>query len=123
MHVITQLPVEQLAVPCALVHGAPHVPQLVEVLSWTSQPFDATPSQSPQPASHDDILQAPAVHVDVAFGSEHCLPHVPQLDALVSRLTSQPLPPSPSQLPNPVLQVSVHVPVLHTAVPFTGLHC
>jgi hypothetical protein len=42
----TQLPVEQLAVALAgFVQAMPQSPQFVAVLTWVSQPFEASPSQ------------------------------------------------------------------------------
>ncbi len=63
----------------------------------TSQPFEATPSQSPWPAVHDATAQEPIAHVALALGSAHSTPHAPQLPVSVAMLVSQPLAGSRSQ--------------------------
>jgi hypothetical protein len=50
---MAQVPRAQLAVPLLLLHTVPHVPQFVAVVwRFTSQPFEATPSQLPKPPLH-----------------------------------------------------------------------
>ena len=69
-------------------------------------------------------MQAPATHtlVDPALPPVlHRWPHAPQWLALVVRLVSQPLEAAPSQSPQPVAQVKLHVPLVHAvAVALAG---
>jgi hypothetical protein len=116
-----QTPALQDVVPLAFVHAAPQAPQLAGVVSWVSQPLEALPSQLPNPAAHA-MEQTPAVHAGVPLAPLHAVPHVPQLLTLVCRFDSQPLPPAPSQLPNPALQEeTLHAPDAHEAVAFARL--
>ena len=68
----------------------PQDPQSVLVVILRSQPLEARPSQSAQPALHVPTVQAPAVHAATALARLHALPQAPQLagDVLVS--TSHP---------------------------------
>jgi hypothetical protein len=102
-HVRTQLPLWQLAVafePAA--HTTPHAPQLARLESDASQPFAATPSQSPNPALQLPIPHTPFWHAAVPFAVEQASPHAPQLVTLEARLVSQPFARSPSQLARPL---------------------
>jgi hypothetical protein len=61
-------------------HARPQAPQLLAlVIRLTSQPFVATPSQSPNPLLHDEIAQLLALHCQLALPPVHTLPHEPQL--------------------------------------------
>jgi hypothetical protein len=48
------VPEEHDSAAFAKSHTAPHVPQLVFVVSLVSQPFAALPSQLPKPAAHEE---------------------------------------------------------------------
>jgi hypothetical protein len=88
---IVQAPELQASVACARVQAVPHVPQLntSEVVP-ISHPSTACPLQSANPGWHPATAHWPATHVVVALGSEHALPHVPQLPRSVARLISHP---------------------------------
>jgi hypothetical protein len=83
-------PAVQPVVPLLLLHSLPHAPQSAVVFSCVSQPFATLPSQLPQPAWHE-IEQLPITHEGVPFVALQAVPQAPQLEALVCRLTSQPL--------------------------------
>jgi hypothetical protein len=69
------------------------------------------------------MAQAPLTHDAVAFGSEQAAPHAPQLATVVSRLVSQPLLATLSQLPQPVLhEATVQALAVHAAVALARLH-
>jgi hypothetical protein len=81
------------------VQALPQAPQLVALLVvLVSQPFDAVPSQLPQPTLHE-IEQAPAVQEGVPLTEEHAEPQAPQLAGFVEVLTSQPSGSSALQFP------------------------
>lgn len=116
-HEMEQLPAEQVGVPLADEHAAPHPPQLaVLVLMFVSQPFALLPSQLPKPASHPTSWQVPLAHDSVAFAMSQATPHAPQLVS-VFRLVSHPLVGSPSQFANPEAQVGAQTPPVHVVVP------
>jgi hypothetical protein len=122
LHTGTQLPAEQVVVPFALVHAPPHEPQLAWLV-WVlvSQPFVRSPSQLPNPESHE-IAQAPLEQLAVPFALLHFVPQLPQFATLEPVFTSQPFVDTLSQLAKPELQVdSVHVPVEHDAAAFGRL--
>jgi hypothetical protein len=55
----------QFSVPWFMLHAAAHAPQFfTSFVVLTSQPVDASPSQSAKPAAHV-ILHAPAVQLPV----------------------------------------------------------
>jgi len=60
---------------------------------------------------HAPIRHAPPWQVESAFGNEHTLPHVPQLDGSVRVFTSQPVEVSVSQLEKPALQLMISHPL------------
>ena len=63
------------------------------------------------------MVQAPIAQPSVAtFGSAQTLPQLPQFEGELPRLTSQPLLPSPSQLPKPAPQTGWQVEPLHVLV-------
>jgi hypothetical protein len=109
-------PVEQVAVAFARVHCVAQAPQLARVLSGVSHPLASLLSQLPHPGLHEKILHAPVEHVAVAFTRVHGVAQAPQSSRLVS-CVSQPLAPSPSQLPQPAVQVGTHVPATHEDCP------
>ena len=111
------VPVEQLALAFARVHGTPQAPQLVSVVSDASQPFADIESQSSNPALHDAIWQEPVAHVGVAFARAQPAPQTPQFVSVVST-DSQPFDSFMSQLPKLALQLpNVHAPEAQDAVP------
>ena len=87
-----------------------------------SHPLAALPSQFAKPVLHEPTVHAPALHPAVALASEHVLPQRPQLRGSVPVAVSHPSEASPSQLAKPVLQVIVHAPEAHAAVPLVRLH-
>lgn len=82
----------------------PQVPQFVTVFSDASQPFVPKPSQLPKFALQA-IEHAPRAQLGVPLLLLHVVPHAPQFATLICVFTSQPFAASPSQLPNPELQV------------------
>jgi hypothetical protein len=99
-------------------HALPQAPQLfASVCVFTSQPSTALLLQSRKFVLHVPIAQPDAPHVAAAFAYEQVRPHVPQL-AMVLSAVSQPLAAMPSQLPNPLAQVSPHVEPEQKAVEF-----
>jgi hypothetical protein len=63
-------------------------------------------------------VHTPDEHAAVAFGSEHAVPHAPQFDTLVWVFVSQPLAPTPSQLPQPATQEGTQAPAVQVVVPW-----
>jgi hypothetical protein len=57
---------------------------VVDVLRFVSQPFEATPSQSPKPVLHEPIPQAPLLQLAAAFANEHVLQVTPPAPQLVA---------------------------------------
>src|SRR5437773_361086 len=122
-HVLPAHPaLTQAAVPLAMLHVPPHVPQLRRSLRRSvSQPFSARLSQSPNPTLHANV-HAPSLHAPPALRApvqERLQP--PQLRGLSAVPTSQPLPTFRSQSAKP----GSHVPMLHLprrqpAVPWSG---
>jgi hypothetical protein len=93
LHVaIWHVPVEQVAVAFARLHGTPHAPQFVRLLSCVSHPFTGLPSQFPHPAGHV-VEHTPETQMPDA----HTVPQPPQLFGSVCVLTSQPFVAVPSQ--------------------------
>jgi hypothetical protein len=74
----------------------PQFPQFVTVVVLVSQPLLMLPSQLLNPIAHTG-LHAPIAHEVVPFMLVHCVPHVPQFEALVAVLASQPSPYMPLQ--------------------------
>jgi len=113
LQLLTQLPVEQLAVPLVgLEHGVPHAPQLAAVLS-DSQPLPQLPSQLSHVALQL-LTQLPVEQLAVPFdGALQAVPQVMQLVPVLSG--SQPLPQLESQLSKPPLQLRAQLPVLQSA--------
>jgi len=80
-------------------------------------------SQLPNPSAHDAIVHAPAAHPSVAFASAHVRPHPPQWATVLLVLTSQPLAGTPSQFPNPAVQLATpHIPLAQFGVAFASTH-
>jgi hypothetical protein len=121
-HVMPQAPAVQLGVPLLLLQTLPQAPQLDVLVSvLTSQPFEPSPSQLPNPALQALSVQAPDVHEAEAFESAQATPQAPQLPSVV-RLDSQPLPVRPSQLPKPAVHAwSAQTPLKHVADAFEKL--
>jgi hypothetical protein len=110
-----QVPVVQVPVALAGAHCAPHEPQFAFVLSEVSQPFEALPSQLPQPLVHAGT-HAPLVHAVVPLAFVQATPQAPQFSVEFSAV-SQPSVTSPLQLPQPVLHEIEHTPSAQLAVP------
>lgn len=93
-----QVPETHDAVALAGRHVAPHAPQCAgSEPSETSQPVEASPSQSPRPALQVDP-HWPMAHTATASARVgHAAEHIPQCAALEASSTSQPLAPSLSQ--------------------------
>ena len=72
----------QVVVALGRAQAAPQAPQLAALTSrLVSQPFDATPSQSPAPALQRTTVQAPAAQPSAAVpASEQTTPQPPQLE-------------------------------------------
>lgn len=119
LQVIAHAPARHVAVPLLLLQALPQAPQFEAFVSvLTSQPFEAAPSQLPNPTAHVPRVQVPLVHDSLAFARSHTLPHVPQ-SVSVARLASQPFTATPSQLPNPALHAwSWQPPLKHVAEAF-----
>jgi hypothetical protein len=109
---IAQTSPAQVVVAFGRMQGVPHPPQWVTLSRLFSQPFVAFPSQFPHPALHVPSVHTSPPQLALAFGREHPTPHPPQWVTL-SRVFSQPLPPSPSQLPKPAAQLAI----AHTSPP------
>jgi len=104
--------------PLALLHAAPHAPQLAMVFRGASQPLPIEPSQLPNPALHV-IEHAPREQEAIPFTLLHAALQAPQCARLVWVLVSQPLGSSASQFPKPALQEAMaHEPVEHVATAF-----
>ena len=118
---IPQAPPLQLGVPFAVLHVVVHVPQCVASLAvFTSQPFDANPSQFEKPVEQV-MLHWPEAQDGMPLLEEHAAPHAPQLDAVVSVLISQPLAALLSQLPQPALHAIWQIELEQEAVPLVAL--
>jgi len=107
----------QVGAPFWELHALPHAPQFdASAFMFVSQPFEASPSQSPRPAKHC-VAQVPPAQVGVPPVPLHALLHAPQCSVFVSRFTSQPLATIPSQLDRFALHAIEHTPAEHDAVP------
>jgi hypothetical protein len=97
-----QVELEQLVVPCALVHAAPQAPQCAVVeASAVSQPLLALPSQFPKPPLQLATPQLLPEQRGVPFAALHMLPQKPQLPSELVRSVSHVTPRSPSHSPRP----------------------
>jgi hypothetical protein len=118
LQLIWQAPRLHDALPLAPLHDAPQAPQFdTLVCVFVSHPLAGMPSQSAKPALQLCTLHVPVLQVAVAFGREHTLPHAPQFVVVVSG-ASQPFFGSPSQLPQPDVQVGTHRPFWHCVDPW-----
>jgi hypothetical protein len=96
--------------------------RVVQVPQWsasvrvsTSQPLRSSRSQFANPGAQT-IAQRASAQEAVALGPwGHDAPQAPQCDALIARVTSQPLVASPSQSAAPASQRRPQVPSSHTA--------
>jgi hypothetical protein len=84
-----QVPLAHDAAPLGLEHAVPQPPQFASVVSGVSQPFDATRSQSPKPASQATTRHTEPLQLPVPFGGSQTVPQDPQF-ASPSREVSQP---------------------------------
>jgi hypothetical protein len=107
-----QTPPKQLALAFAKLQPLLHDPQwVVDVLRSVSQPLVVLPSQLPQP-DLQVIAQTPPLQLGVPFVELQTLPQPPQLLTFELMSSSQPLPATPSQSPQPALHpVIVQTPV------------
>ena len=97
-----QLELMQAAVAWAKAQARPQPPQLAaSPRVSTSQPSAAIPLQSAKPELHSSMAQAPLTQAPRALRGAQAAPHAPQWEVFEPRLTSQPLPALPSQLPRP----------------------
>jgi len=106
------------AVPLATMHTRPQLPQwLVVLVVLVSQPLEAMPSQSANPAVQLNA-QRPPVHAGTALSAAmHTVPQAPQCETLVVVLVSQPLLALSSQSSNPAEQAPMsHRPIVQAAV-------
>ena len=101
---------------CGRAHAAPHAPQFaVEVCVSVSQPFGATPSQSPKEGLQRTTVHIPAVHPStVVFGSAQTAPQPPQLLGSMRVSAQRVTPPSPPHVTRGGAQVVPHAPPEHT---------
>jgi hypothetical protein len=98
LHVTEQAPSAQLAVPFVPLHAVPQAPQFVALVCvFTSQPFEASPSQLPKPALQVPSVQEPEPQDTLALARAQSAPQAPQ-SLNVVRLFSQPFAALPSQL-------------------------
>jgi hypothetical protein len=97
-HAIPHTPAAHEAAPPAELHALLQRPQwAVLVSTFTSQPFESTPSQFAKPALHEAIEHVPLEHVGVALASAQTRPQAPQLFTSVLLATSHPLAADRSQ--------------------------
>lgn len=120
---ISQVPAEQVAVALGRLQLIPQPPQFEVEKMFTSQPSAADPLQSAHPAMQLPMAhEPPEVHMPLAWGGAHAVPHPPQSVVVVSE-RSQPLDRRPSQLPQPGLQVAMaQVPVLQVVEALAAVH-
>jgi hypothetical protein len=117
-----QTPAAQVAVPFVPLHTTPQPPQLVGlVLTLDSQPLAMLLSQLPKPALQV-IAHTPLAQPGVPLALEHTVAQLLQCVGSLSRFTSQPFAPLPSQLPQPALQAMLQTPAAQLAVPWLVLH-
>ena len=118
LHVGTQVLDAHTVEPFGFVQGLPQAPQLERLLVvLVSQPFEALPSQLPNPALQDPSVQVPLGQVVLALASEQAALQSPQSDT-VAMLRSQPLLALPSQLLKLAAQLGTQEPVVQVVVPF-----
>jgi len=102
-----------------------HMPQFAMLTEmFTSQPFEASVSQSAKPGTQSR-RQVPPPQTGVVFSPPRgqTVPHAPQLAVVVRVSTSQPFAGFASQFAKPGLQVNPQVPAVHVATEFaTGAH-
>jgi hypothetical protein len=115
-------PAVQAAVPLATVQRVAQLPQwATSEPRFTSQPLEASPSQSAKPAAQVKA-QAPTAQDTVALAlAAHAIPHAPQCATLVRVSTSQPLAAVVSQSPKPGSQLATpHAPAAQAPVALGG---
>jgi hypothetical protein len=106
---IAHVPAVHVAPAWAKSHAMPHPPQFVVESSAVSHPFDGSPSQSPNPASHRMPHEA-AAQKGVEFAPDgQLVPHAPQASGsfCVSRH-------APEQSVSPAPHETVHTDVEQT---------
>jgi hypothetical protein len=118
LHTGAHTPLEHDVVPFTFVQLFPHEPQLVIVVFvFVSQPFEALPSQLPNPELHVPRVHTPDGHVSLAFARLQAVLQSPQ-SVSVAMLRSHPLFAFPSQLLKFAEHDGVHAPPVHEVVPF-----
>jgi len=110
-----QLPPVQVALAWGSTQARPQAPQLSSLVRrLVSQPSLAVPLQSPAPSLQRTTVQAPAAQPTAAApGSEHTIPHPPQLEGLIAALAQYAVAPAP-QVMRGAAQVAPHAPPEHT---------
>ncbi|MFT5359197.1 MAG: hypothetical protein ACI9KE_006440 [Polyangiales bacterium] len=115
-------PLEQDSLAPGRLHVVPQPPQLLNVLSWRSQPFALLPSQLPKPLAQVPRVHEPVLQLSLALFRLQLVPHPLQLVRVLSR-ASHPFAGFPSQSPKPGLQVlTEQVPPPQPPVPLAMLH-
>lgn len=109
----------------AMVHACPHDPQLFgSNAMFTSQPFEATLSQSWKPVVQDATEHVDAAHDSTAFDVLHGVVQAPQWPGLVVRLTHAAPAPPPGGQSVGVAAAGHDWPQLvpsHVGTPFAGM--
>src|SRR5690242_18140836 len=106
-------PPMQVGAPCSVEHASLQAPQCASaVFRFTSQPFDASWSQSSNPATQPpfskSIEQVPPEHLAAtALSGSQTSPQAPQCATSVFKFTSQPSAAFPLQSSWPVGHTSV----------------
>ncbi len=77
-------------------HALVQVPHCVVVFTATSQPFEWSPSQFPEPLMHCEMRHEPLAQVGIAKGTLHGVLHAPQC-WMDPSCASQPVLARPSQ--------------------------
>jgi hypothetical protein len=114
-------PLVHVGVPLTVLQGVVQLLQCSSsVFRSVSQPLPTLLSQSPQPTPHA-MPHTPLLQLAVPLTALQAVPQALQLEALVLRLTSQPLAALLSQSPKPEAHVMVHEPLLHAGVPLAVL--
>jgi len=107
----------QVAVPLVELHATPQPPQLDGlVLTLASHPLVMLLSQLPKPELQV-MPHTPVVQLGVPLLFEHAVVQLLQCPGSFSRLTSQPLVASLSQLPQLAAHEMLHTPAAQLAVP------
>jgi hypothetical protein len=121
LQAIAHAPFRQEGLPFVASQAVLHAPQFATSVSrFTSQPFDASPSQLANPGLQT-MPHVPEEHVAVPFVASHAVPHAPQWSGSLASVTSHPVDALASQSANPSAQAIAHTPAEQLAVPFVVL--